>query len=318
MSILTDLGIAVCTLTYGKDSSFAGVNAATTITITPKGANNAKLALVWDATGDSFQSFEDKASADPGVVGTIDVPQTGQDGFLMNGQPFKDWYYEANVRSSIAGQNDIVRTYRFQIPAGTTSLDVDRLPLQGQVILPPVVAPTVPVTSLNGLTGPVTLDASDIDAIPSDLKGAPGGVAELTSGGLVKESQLPSRLSAANIEQIDEAASEALDTITDGRLSAPSLAATIATLKQWARNPDMLIAGTVTRDSNGAATSAPVTWPDGSPGTYTADTVSTTFPGAVDAYHITYGSPVTKTFTQPAVTRNAAGAPTNVPQIVVS
>jgi hypothetical protein len=36
------------------------------------------------------------------------------------------------------------------------------------------------------------------------------------------------------------------------------------------------------------------------------------------AYNITYGSPVTKTFTQPTITRNTAGAATNVPQIVVS
>lgn len=85
-----------------------------------------------------------------------------------------------------------------------------------------------------------------------------------------------------------------------------------------ARNPDLLIAGTVTRDANGAATSAPVVWPDGNPGTYTADTVSTAFPGAVDGYHITYGSPVTKTFTQPTITRNASGAATAVPAIVVT
>ncbi|MBD1541844.1 hypothetical protein G9E11_06190 [Arthrobacter sp. IA7] len=39
---------------------------------------------------------------------------------------------------------------------------------------------------------------------------------------------------------------------------------------------------------------------------------------AVLGYDITYGSPVTKTFTQPTITRNAAGAATNVPQIVVS
>jgi hypothetical protein len=85
-----------------------------------------------------------------------------------------------------------------------------------------------------------------------------------------------------------------------------------------ARNPDVLIVGTVTRDANGAATSAPVVWPDGTPGTYTATTVSTAFPGAVDAYTITYGSPVTKTYTQPTVTRDANGAAVTVPAIVVS
>lgn len=100
--------------------------------------------------------------------------------------------------------------------------------------------------------------------------------------------------------------------------TAAAMKTSVGQLKVWARNPDQLIAGTVTRDSNGAATSAPVVWPDGSPGTYTADTVSTAFPGAVDAYHITYGSPVTKTYTQPTITRDATGAATNVPAIVVS
>lgn len=92
----------------------------------------------------------------------------------------------------------------------------------------------------------------------------------------------------------------------------------LAQLVQWARNPDQLIAGTIVRDANDAITSAPVVWPDGTPGTFTADTLSTDFPGAVDAYHVTYGSPATKTFTQNAVTRNANGAVTALPAIVVS
>jgi len=85
-----------------------------------------------------------------------------------------------------------------------------------------------------------------------------------------------------------------------------------------ARTPDSLITGTVTRDANGAATSAPVVWPDGAPGTYTALIVSTTFPGAVDSYKITYGSPATKTYTQPTVTRDTNGAAITVPAITVS
>jgi hypothetical protein len=108
------------------------------------------------------------------------------------------------------------------------------------------------------------------------------------------------------------------DTKLPTRLQDTALNATFAQLKNLARNPDLIIAGAITRDSNGAATSAPVVWPDGSAGTYTADTVSTAFPGAVDAYHITYGSPVTKTFTQPAVTRDTSGAAITVPAIVVS
>jgi hypothetical protein len=87
---------------------------------------------------------------------------------------------------------------------------------------------------------------------------------------------------------------------------------------QLAALPDLLIVGAITRDANGAATSAAVVWPDGSPGNYTATSVSTAFPGAVDAYTITYGSPVTKTYTQPTVTRNSLGAVTLRPAITVS
>lgn len=103
-----------------------------------------------------------------------------------------------------------------------------------------------------------------------------------------------------------------------GHKTLGSLDARYAVLAALARTPDALIAGTVTRDGNGAATSAPVVWPDGSAGTYTALVVSTAFPGAVDSYKITYGSPVTRTYTQPTVTRNASGAATAVPAIAVT
>lgn len=85
-----------------------------------------------------------------------------------------------------------------------------------------------------------------------------------------------------------------------------------------ARQLDGIIVGTITRDTNDAALSANVVWPDGTTGTYEADTVSTAFPGAVDAYHVTYDGPVPKTYTQPAVTRNANGAVTVLPEMVVS
>jgi hypothetical protein len=91
------------------------------------------------------------------------------------------------------------------------------------------------------------------------------------------------------------------------------------TMDALAAVPDALIAGVIARDANGAATSAPVAWPDGTPGIYTATSVSAAFPGAVDAYTITYGAPVQKTYTQPAVTRDpTTGAVTNRPAITVS
>ncbi|MGM9473199.1 hypothetical protein ACS5PJ_14490 [Pseudarthrobacter sp. YS3] len=100
------------------------------------------------------------------------------------------------------------------------------------------------------------------------------------------------------------------------RLSDASLSATYASYVSLAKNPDTLIAGAVTVDANNLVTSAAVVWPDGKPGTMTVTGRDAN--NAVLAYNITYGSPVTKTFTQPTITRNAAGAATNVPQIVVS
>jgi hypothetical protein len=99
---------------------------------------------------------------------------------------------------------------------------------------------------------------------------------------------------------------------------ATTISESYASLASLAADPDLLIVGTITRDGNGAATAADVEWPDGTEGAYTATTVSTAFPGAVDAYTVTYGDPATRTFTQPAVTRDANGAVTVRPAIVES
>jgi len=74
-----------------------------------------------------------------------------------------------------------------------------------------------------------------------------------------------------------------------------------------------------TRDVNGAITTASIVWPDGATGTFTTDTASTAFPGAIDAWHATYVlGALTKTVTQPAVTRDANGAVTAQPAITIS
>jgi hypothetical protein len=113
-------------------------------------------------------------------------------------------------------------------------------------------------------------------------------------------------------------ADTAMATVANNTSSAfrGALNATYASYVNLAKNPDTLVAGAVTVDGNNLVTSAAVVWPNGTPGTLTI--TSRDANNAVLAYNITYGSPVTKTFTQPAITRNAAGAATNVPQIVVS
>lgn len=82
-------------------------------------------------------------------------------------------------------------------------------------------------------------------------------------------------------------------------------------------NLDALITGTITRDSNGAVTAASVVWPDGTTGVY-AGTASSSSPGAIDTYTVTYVGSVTKTVTQPTVTRGATGAVTTRPAMTVA
>lgn len=84
-----------------------------------------------------------------------------------------------------------------------------------------------------------------------------------------------------------------------------------ATYAQLARTPEALISGPVTRDANGTPLSAAVIWPDGTAGIFTG--VPSAVLGALDGWSITYGSPLVRTYTQPAVTRNASGAISDQP-----
>lgn len=98
---------------------------------------------------------------------------------------------------------------------------------------------------------------------------------------------------------------------------AADLLATYARIAAWAKNPDTLITGALVRNGDGVVTSAAVVWPDGAAGTFTTDTIGTL--DTIDAYHITYDNGTDElTFTQPAITRDANGAATNVPAMVVS
>lgn len=74
-----------------------------------------------------------------------------------------------------------------------------------------------------------------------------------------------------------------------------------------------------TRDANEAIVTANIVWPDGASGIFTTDVASTAFPGAIDAWHATHIlNSVTKTITQTAVTRDAAGAVIAQPSITVA
>lgn len=89
-------------------------------------------------------------------------------------------------------------------------------------------------------------------------------------------------------------------------------------LQEWALTSAFQVV-TATRDSNGAIITANIVWPDDIPGVFTTDVASTTFPGAIDAWHATYllGSPG-NVVTQSAVTRDANGAVIAQPAITIT
>ena len=91
-----------------------------------------------------------------------------------------------------------------------------------------------------------------------------------------------------------------------------------AWLKAFASDPSELFTGTRTLNGDGVVTSSPVTWPNSLAGVFTATTVNATFK-CVDAYTVTYvDGGITKTVTQPAVTRNASGDITTRPALTVA
>lgn len=106
----------------------------------------------------------------------------------------------------------------------------------------------------------------------------------------------------------------AYDGTTSSNAPSPSL---IALLTTWSlAQAFQVVSGT--RNSSGALLSATITWPDGGIGTYTADTLSTAFPGLVDAWHATYtAGNVTHTVTQPLVTRDSGGNITSQPALTI-
>lgn len=219
--------------------SFGGASGGVEIDITPS------VRLVHTATGTPLTDFIESVTPGESSVAQIALPHTDQPGFQDEaGNAFINWHYTARIRLTKQGnQPKTLPLHTFQIPAGQTEIDLSLIP-HGVAALA-TSAPIATVTSVNGQTGPVTIDGLDYALL--------------------------------------------------------------------ARDPWALITGAVTY-TDGAPTSAAVTWPDGVTGTYTG-TPSPTFPGTIDSYTITHDTTV---YTQPAVARDTDGNITNQPAIVVS
>lgn len=179
---------------------------------------------------------------------------------------------------------------------------------------------TITISNLQGPQGPAGATG------PTGATGAqgPSGVINIDAGELTNTgSSTSAQLGLANAGTAGTYTKVTTDQF--GRVSSgttlsesdiPSLSPSKITglLTTLVQDPDLLVVGSITRDSSNVVTSAAVVWPDGVSGTYTSLSFDSAT-GAVNSYQITKGS---ATYTQPTLTRNSAGAVTNRPAIVVT
>lgn len=120
-------------------------------------------------------------SADGQSSVTKDIAAKAENVFFQDNSSLEDKFIDfAGATSSAAGASGLV-------PAPASGDDSKFLQGDGTWG-----TPAGGVTSVNNKTGAVTLDASDVGAIDTTLKGAANGVAELDSSGKVPAAQLPS------------------------------------------------------------------------------------------------------------------------------
>lgn len=285
-----------------------------------------------------------KATIKSGVITTNGVPGVklvantavlGLDGDLF----YRVDFYDGLLAGGKTYHPD---SYTFQAPETATTIDlVDVAPAAGSPVVPIPRNITYEVDGddevtfyVNGVAAgdPIALPGSVWSAIVgkpaviaagADAAAARAAIsAQAADGDLTALASLTSAANkgiqftgagTAGLFDLTSAGKALLDD-TDAAAQRTTLGA--LGLVQAAKNPDLLVTGAITVDGNDLITSAAVVWPDGSPGTLTI--TSRDANSAVLGYNITYGSPVSKTYTQPTITRNTNGAATNVPAIVVS
>lgn len=248
------------------------------------------------------------------------------------GNPYPSYTINAFLETNLAPGVALLDTGGHTIQLGTLPLDLD--PVDGSFSVTPVATDSADINPPTGvqyqvvvsypdaagnnrytwssgwfdLTADTTLDAvATVSFVPPNF--ASDFLAEA-------QALLDAQIDLSGIDDSDSEVATLISNGTLGPLTGAALSASIAAVVGWAKNPDTLVTGAVTRNSDGVVTSAVVKWPDGVAGVFTTDTIGAL--NTIDAYHITrVGSPTT-TYTQPTITRDTTGAATNVPAIVVT
>lgn len=162
-------GVATATCTAGSDLTFTGDDVGLTAELAVIIGGEATH-IVWEATGQPFDAFVGRLSAEPGVALTFELPLVDQAGFInSNGDDVTFWAYQLTVLPRV-GLDTAPRVKVFQLVAGDVTVDIDLIP-DGSVT-PPVSAPNLPLTIprlVEQLEDPASDTVAAVDAATADL-----------------------------------------------------------------------------------------------------------------------------------------------------
>jgi lysophospholipase L1-like esterase len=190
-------GITTALVHMDAPVSFIGDEGSLFITITPS------VPLVWAATGTPIANFVDSMVLDPGVELQVQLPHVDQPGFQDGlGNWVTGWYYTIKVVYDKNGQRRHFPEKDFQVLSGQNEVDVALVPA-GVVPTIPVIAPILPVTSIGGFSGTVTLSDLELENVDNtpDAEKPLSALAVQALGLKLDKTQLdrPAALTAANV-----------------------------------------------------------------------------------------------------------------------
>jgi hypothetical protein len=182
-------GVTTCLVFKKAPVSFGGVEGKVSLEVTPS------VRLVHTATGTPLVDFIESAAPVEGGVAQVMLPHTDQPGFQDEaGNAFTNWHYTVRARHEKGADKKHLPLTTFQIPAGQTSVDLSLVPSGAAAIA--TSAPTLTVTSIDGLTGAITAaqlsalvtPASnvgiDTDGVPYISDGASDGTLQTDADGV--------------------------------------------------------------------------------------------------------------------------------------
>ena len=143
-------------VTWGNAQLFTGVPVETKVTLTPSHT------IIHAGSGIPLVNLLSVTNTQPGTLGYVDLPVVDQPGFIdIAGDAITGWFYTFES-VYYSGDRKITLTRHIQPVTGNSEVDLDLVPTDGDVE-PPVIH-VVGVTSVNGQTGDVVLDANSVGA----------------------------------------------------------------------------------------------------------------------------------------------------------